>query len=89
MDTMHDELDDAMQNPEFAHGAFLHEMWNHEYHINMQGDWDVCSCFGRCEYGEGKGGLTYLREMGYGDAVLEAYQRARDEYCIRLDERSW
>jgi hypothetical protein len=34
--------------------AFLYEMNNHEYAINWQADWDVCSCFGECEYGINK-----------------------------------
>lgn len=80
--TMQDELDDAMQDPGFARGAFLHEMYNHEYPINLQGDWDVCSCFGRVEYGESKEPEEYLRELGFGPEIAAAYASAASE-CMR------
>lgn len=65
-----DKLNEYMKNPEFAESAFYYEMGNHEYHINWQGDWDVCSCFGDCEYSDGKTYVDYLKEIGYGLATL-------------------
>lgn len=80
------EVFDAMHDPDFAYDAILCEMKNHEYIINWQGDWDVCQCFGRCEYGDEKGGLTYLRELGYPDETLRAYERASRDYYRLYDE---
>src|SRR5574344_210153 len=38
-----DELSELMKDKTFATEAFLYEMNNHEYAINWQGDYDVCS----------------------------------------------
>lgn len=83
------ELREAMEDPHFAHGAFLYEMGNHEYHINLQGAWDVCSCFCDCEYEDGKGPGRYLREGGYGEEVVEAFGRAQTDFYRMCDEKGW
>lgn len=82
-----DKLKELMQNSYFAEGAFLYEMNNHEYAINWQGDWDVCSCFGECKYDEYKDYDDYLTELGYGDKIIQAYKRARIRH-MKLAE-SW
>lgn len=84
-----DELPELMQNHDFAVEAFRYEMNNHEYAINWQADWDVCSCFGRCEYGECKGYAEYLTEMGYGNDVIKAYSEARALHYKEADENEW
>lgn len=84
-----DKLRELMKDPEFAEEAFYYEMANHEYHINWQGDWDVCSCFGDVEYKEGAGGLYYLGEMGYGDDVKAAFRRAAARFFKDADEKGW
>lgn len=72
-----------MCDPEFAYEAFRYEMYNHEYPINWQGDWDVCECFNfsgkELEYVEGKSGIEYLHELGYPNATLSAYRKAARE----------
>lgn len=83
------EILEAMKDPGFAYDAFLYEMGNHEYHINWQADYDVCSCFGYVKFGEEKGGLTYLREMGFPDETLRAYEKARSEFYRQCDENEW
>ena len=75
-----DTLPGLMGDSGFAKSAFYYEMCNHEYGINWQGDWDVCQCFGDCEYGESKSGPDYLKEMGYGDVTSQAYRDARKKY---------
>ena len=66
-----------MENEDgFAYEAFEYEMYNHEYPINWQGDWDVCSCFGHCEYAEDKDGTDYLTDIGYSQKVINEYRRA-------------
>lgn len=80
-----DDLHDMMQDYDFALSAFNYEMDNHEYQINWQGDYDVCSCFGHCEYAENKGGADYLREMGFDDSVISAYKQAKKEHYKRAE----
>lgn len=62
---------------DFARDAFEYEMMNHEYPINWQGDYDVCSCFGNVEYGEEKYGREYLTELGFSEKVIAVYAKAR------------
>lgn len=59
------EVRDALLADEkFAEAAFLYEMDNHEYAINLDGDDDVLSCFGLAS--------EELRELGLEDAYLRA-----------------
>ena len=72
------ELREMMKSdPAFAEDAFYYEMGNHEYFINWQASWDVCSCFGSVEYGDGKGYRDYLAELGFGEEVMQAYECAK------------
>lgn len=85
-----DELPELMEKePGFAEEAFYYEMANHEYHINWQADWDVCNCFGGCEYGEDKGYVSYLKEMEYSENVILAYRKARKKFLREADEKGW
>lgn len=84
-----DPLPELMKDPSFAEDAFYYEMCNHEYGINWQGDWDVCSCFGDCEYSEDKGGADYLTEMGYGQETVDAYYLAKRRYFKAAEENEW
>lgn len=68
------ELDEAMQDEEFAEAAFLYEMDNHEYAINWSGDEDVFSCFGLTE--------EKLKERG----LENAYRRARNAHVRHAQE---
>lgn len=60
-----------------AREAFEYEMANHEYPINMSGDWDVCSQFGVIEWAEEKNGTDYLEELGFSEKVIREYHKAR------------
>ncbi len=85
-----DELKELMESDEqFAEEAIYFEMANHEYHINWQGDWDVCMCFGGCEYGEMKDYNDYLKEMGYSDKVANIYKKARNRFMKDADKKGW
>lgn len=81
-----DELPDLMKDKDFAISAFEYEMRNHEYAINWQGAYDVCSCFGHCRYGENKGYTDYLKEIGYSDDVIQCYKEARKRYYKYCEE---
>ena len=61
----------------FAEEAFFEEMSDHEYPINLQGDWEVASQFGDVEYDDAKTGEEYLAELGFGENVFKAWRRAR------------
>ena len=71
------ENDDA----EYWKGAFLREMFNHEYSINWQADFDVCSCFGNCS---GVADIDDLNALftacNFSDVQRAAYMAARREY---------
>lgn len=84
-----DELPELMKDKDFAVSAFYYEMCNHEYGINYQGDWDVCTCFGNCKYMPDKYGEDYLKEIGYGDDVIDAYRIARSRYNKAAMENDW
>lgn len=71
-----EELLEAMKDDDFAEGAFLYEMNNHEYAINWSGDEDVLSCFNM--------NTAKLREMG----LTGAYRRARIKH-MRIAHEEW
>lgn len=69
------------ENFDYWRGAFLHEMFNHEYGINWQADYDICACFGNCE---GVKDYTNRAELfaacGFNATQRSAYDAARREY---------
>ena len=86
-----DPLKKLMSDYDFAFDAFYYEMGNHEYHINTyQGDWDVCSCFGNCEWvDEETTGEQYLMDMGYGVDTIKAYKDARKKFLKDASDNDW
>lgn len=68
------ELQEAMKDDEFAEGAFLYEMDNHEYAINWTGDEDVLACFNLTE--------ETLEEK----RLVGAYLRARNKHMTHARE---
>ena len=72
-----DDLKNLMETEDgFAYDAFVYEMYNHEYPINWEGDYDVCAIFGDCEYADAKDWSDYLTEMGYSDKVKKEFAKA-------------
>ena len=69
------------ENAGFWKSAFLYEMFNHEYGINWQADYDVCSCFGNVS---GVRDYTDYEKLfdacGFNDIQRQAYAAARREY---------
>jgi len=84
-----DDLPGLMNDHDFAVDAFYYEMGNHEYHINYQGDWDVCSCFCHCDYGSDKDYADYLKDGGYSDEVIGFYKEAKKKFYKDCDEKGW
>lgn len=82
------ELDELLKDYDWAKGAFLHEMGNHEYHINWQADYDVISCFVAIDYrkAEREG---YLEQTGWEPQTKRAYLDAQREFYRRCDENGW
>lgn len=78
-------LDEAEQrnkeNAEYWKSAFLYEMYNHEYGINWQADYDVISCFGNCsgvkDYTDTE---KLFSAVGFNEVQRAAYLAARREY---------
>ena len=84
------ELREMMKNdPAFAEDAFFFEMGNHEYFINYQAAWDVCSCFGDVEYGEEKRYRDYLAELGFSEETMQAYERAKTRLFNEWNEHDF
>lgn len=83
-----DNLSELMESEKgFAYSAFYYELGDHEYHINQyQGDYDVCRCFGRCEYSPDKDYKDYLKEMGYSDSVISSFEKARKDFMNYVDK---
>lgn len=84
-----DKLQTLMKDHDFAVSAFYYEMANHEYHINRQGDWDVCNCFGNCEYGYGKDYHDYLKEMGYDEQMNACFREAKSKFLKACKKNDW
>ena len=84
-----DPLPGLMKDPEFAEDAFYYEMANHEYHINWQGDWDVCQCFCDVEYNDEYSYADYLLLGDYDDSTIEAFKKARARFLKDCDENGW
>jgi len=75
----------AMENFDYCKSAFLYEMFNHEYGINWQADWDVLSCFCRIEYKD-EGTSEYLARTNFSDMQKKAYLAAKSEYFEKTKE---
>lgn len=84
-----DKLSELMKDPEWAEDAFYEEMLNHEYAINWQADYDVCSCFCDCRYSDNSTYVDYLRAGGYSDEVIEAYRRAKKRHMQMALDNEW
>ena len=69
---------------EYLKDGFLYEMFNHEYGINYQRNYDVLSCFGNIVYSRSVNDLDdYFEQLGYGETEKLAYRDARKEYFRR------
>ena len=79
---------DSMENdPEYLKTAILYEMYNHEYSINWQGNWDVLSCFGNIRYNESDSPEPYFDQLKWTKAQRAAFWAARAQYNREQRER--
>lgn len=72
---------------EYWQNAFLYEMFNHEYSINLQADYDVISCFANVDHVEDYENMYKLFEAAeFTEIQITAYKQALKEYYKRLRE---
>lgn len=71
--------DDKANDYEYLKKAYLHEMYNHEYGINWQADYDTLSAFGNVGY-HGDNLNAYFEELKFTDLQKQAYFDARKQY---------
>lgn len=82
------QLHDHMENDhDFAQEAIRYEMSNHEYPINWEGDYDVCSCFGSIEWSEDKTYREYLDELGFSDDIKRIFRE--EQKRIEIIAERW
>lgn len=92
---LYDALEDAKKETEESYeyhkNAFLHEMYNHEYGINWQADYDTLSAFGFVQYhGDSENELKlYFDELEFSDIKRRAYLDARKEYFEQAAEKGY
>lgn len=71
---------DTVNNYEYQKDAFKKEMFNHEYSINWQADYDTLSAFGRLSYKSNATLTDYFNQLHFNDIQRNAYTAARREY---------
>ena len=86
-----DKLHRLMEEDEdFAVDAFYYEMCNHEYFLDYyEGDYNVCECFGNCEYGDFKDYRDYLSECEYSEKVAQSFRKAMKKHLKEAEENGW
>ncbi len=87
LDKLNAQKDNVADNYEYQKSAFLYEMYNHEYGINLQADWDVLSVFGKVTYrGDWDVLDDYFKDLKFTETQKKAYRDARTEYYKKQQE---
>ena len=75
----------AARSYDYSKAAFLAEMFNHEYGINWQADFDTLSAFGAIRWhgDDAAALLAYFDDLHFSDEQRRAYMDARAEYYRR------
>lgn len=71
---------------DYMKDAFIREMYNHEYCINWEADFDTLSAFGNIDYSEDATLETYFKQLGFNETQKKAYRAARTEYYKQIAE---
>lgn len=71
---------------EYMKEAIIKELWNHEYMINWQADYDLFSAFGCVTYGEDKTADEYMNELNFTDTQKRAFYDGRKEYYLAAEQ---
>ena len=78
--------EDTGENYDYLKEAYLSEMYNHEYGINLQGDYDVLSAFyNDVPYFEDSL-MSYFKYLKMTDIQIKAYRDAITEYYQKNQE---
>lgn len=84
MEALEAQRNSNADNYEYWRGAFLSQMYNVEYGINWQADYDCLSHFGNIEYTEDDNEIEmYMNQLKFTSAQRSAYRDARREYFRR------
>lgn len=87
MEALNKQKESVADNYEYQKSAFLYEMYNHEYGINWQADWDVLSVFGTVSYEDTQSDINKCFDaLKFTDTQRRAYMDARAEYFKRQQE---
>lgn len=79
---------DAIEtDPAYLQTAIVYEMYNHEYAINWQGNWDVMSCFGNVKYNSNDDPNLYMDQLKWTPEQRSAFWKARAQYYREQEER--
>lgn len=78
--TLEENRKKSAENYEYMKAAFIKELWNYEYMINWQADFDLFSAFGRVTYRENKTAADYMEELKFTEAQKKAFYDGRSEY---------
>lgn len=79
------------KQPEVMKEAFIREMYDHEYAISWDPDYDTLSAFGNIEHKSGdvsKALQSYFDQLNFTDDQRKAYFEARKEYYRQIGEET-
>ena len=76
---LQEQKEKAATSYEYLKNAFLREMYNHEYGINWQADYDTLSAFYNIQYHDDDL-QAYFDELNFNDIQKQAYLDARKQY---------
>lgn len=85
LEILNERKAEVADNFEYQKNAFLHEMYNHEYGINWQADYDTLSAFGRVNWHD-TDIKAYFEELNFTDTQKRAYFAAREQYFAETRE---
>lgn len=82
---LQEQRNNVNNNFEYQKSAFKQEMYNHEYSINWQADYDTLSAFGRIDYKSNSSLTDYFNQLNFNQIQRAAYVAARKEYYQECD----
>jgi len=83
------EKEKTLDNFDYWKDAFIYEMYNHEYGINWDADFDTLSAFGNLRPTKAKDELgNYFKQLGFTAKQKKAYLAARTEYLRQYRENA-
>lgn len=77
-----------LEDYDYAKGAFISEMWNHEYAIDAyEGDYNVLKNFGVTKFVEWWTADDYMNDVEFSPDMKRAFHDARREYINACMEK--